>query len=232
MARGNLMASEPEFCGAKSQTGSCRQPPGAGTAHPGVGRCRWHGGSSPQAQLSGQLVIARQEAMVMGTPLPMEPHEAILQCIAIAAGEVRYASEQIAKLELEDAVGMVVTTHTRPRKFFGGAEIADDEGTVDGEATAVAGDRSATGWVTEVKHEAPALHIWITTRRAAMDRLVQYSATALKAGVEERRVRVAESVGQALADAMRGVLLDLGMADDPRAPAVMRKHLTLLAGVS
>lgn len=232
MASANLMTTEPKFCGAKSQTGSCRQSPGAGTTHPGTGRCRWHGGSSPQAELSGQLVIARRQSMVMGIPLPIEPHEAILQCIAIAAGEVRYATERIADLELDMAVGPVVTTHTRPRKFFGGSEIADDEDTVEGDAVAVAGDRTSTGWVTEVKHEAPALHIWITTRRAAMDRLVQYSATALKAGVEERRVRVAENVGLALAEAIRGVLRDLGMADDPRVPATVRKHLTLMSGAT
>jgi hypothetical protein len=148
---------------------------------------------------------------VMGRPLPIEPHEAILQCIAIAAGEVRYASEQIALLELTDAVGPVVTTHVRPLKYEKGAD-------------------SSSETVEEIRHEAPALHIWILTRRQAMDRLVQYSATALKAGVEERRVRVAENVGQALADAIRGVLRDLGVADDPRAPAVVRKHLTLVAG--
>lgn len=161
--------------------------------------------------MAGQLVIARQEATVMGRPLPIDPHEAILQCIAIAAGEVRYASEQIALLELTDAVGPVVTTHVRPLKHEKGAD-----------------DQSET--VQEIRHEAPALHIWILTRRQAMDRLVQYSATALKAGVEERRVQVAENVGQALADAIRGVLRELGVADDPRAPAVVRKHLTLVAG--
>lgn len=205
--------SDPARCDAKSQTGKCKQYAGAGTAHPGVGRCRWHGGATPKAQLAGQLVIARREQMVMGDPLPIEPHEAILQCIAIAAGEVRYASGRIAELDLEDAVGNVVTTTTRPLKQMGGAENPDR-------------------LVVESKHEAPALHVWITTRRVAMDRLVQYSATALKAGVEERRVRVAENVGLALADAIRGVLEDLGVAGDPRAPAVMRKHLELAAGVS
>ena len=201
-------------CGAKTRRGTaCKRQAGWGTSHLGTGRCRRHGGASPQAELSGQLVIARHQAQVMGTPLPIEPHEAILQCIAIAAGEVRYASERIAELELDEAAGSVVTTHIRPLKLEKGAD-------------------DSTSTVQEIRHEAPALHIWIVTRRQAMDRLVQYSATALKAGVEERRVRVAETVGQALADAIRGVLTDLGVIDDPRAPAVVRKHLTLVAGQS
>ncbi len=200
------------FCGAKKKRGGrCALRAGFGTKHVGVGKCSRHGGSSPNAELAGQLVIARGEAMVMGVPLPIEPGDAILQCIAIAAGEVRYASERIAELELADAVGPVVTTHDRPLKHEKGAE-------------------SITERVQEVRHEAPALHIWIVTKHAAMDRLVQYSVAALKVGLDERRVRIAENVGQALADMMRGVLADLGVADDPRAPAVVRKHLTMMSG--
>lgn len=200
------------YCGAKKKKGgTCGQRAGAATNHPGVGKCWLHGGASPQAELSGQLVIARREATVMGVPLPIEPSEAILQCIAIAAGEVRYAAEQVDKLTLDDAVGRVVKTTERPLSL--GKEGEDPE-----------------HMVIETRHEAPALHIWIVTKHAAMDRLVQYSVAALKAGVEERRVRVAENIGQALADAIKGVLADLGVGEDPRAPAVVRKHLTMMAG--
>jgi len=212
MVAGNPMVADQARCGAQTRHDSlCAKPAGWGTSHVGTGRCRFHGGASPQAELAGQLVIARHELAVMGVPLPIEPGDAILQCIAIAAGEVRYASEQIAKLELDEAAGAVVTTHTRPLKHEKGADDPDET-------------------VREVRHEAPALHIWIVTRRQAMDRLVQYSVAALKAGVEERRVRIAENVGQALADAIRGILSDLGLSDDPRAPGVVRKHLTMLSG--
>ena len=207
-----MQASDLKQCGAKTRAGPpCKRQAGWGTSHLGTGRCRRHGGASPQAELAGQLVLARREAMVMGVPLPMEPGDAILQCIAIAAGEVRYASEQIAMLDISEAAGSVVTTHIRPLKHEKGAD-------------------SLTEIVEEVRHEAPALHIWIVTRRQAMDRLVQYSVAALKAGVEERRVRIAENIGQAIADTIRGVLKDLGVADDPRAPDVVRRHLTLIAG--
>ncbi len=147
----------------------------------------------------------------MGVPLDIEPHDAILQCIKIAAGEVQYASEQIAKLDPDEAVGAVVTTLRRPMKLEKGAD-AD------------------TAMVEEITHSAPALHIWIQARRQAMDRLVQYSAAAIKAGIEERRVKLAESQGQLLIQVIRGVLTELGLANDPRAPAVVRRQLTLVAG--
>lgn len=200
------------LCGAKNRAGKpCRLQAGHGTKHPGVGRCRRHGGSSPQAELGGQVILARREAAVMGTPLPVEPHEAILECIRIAAGEVAYASERISELAPDEAVGPVTITNTRPRKGEYGMEEHGDE-------------------VTEVKLEAPALHVWITVRHHAMDRLVTYSKVAIAAGIEERRVKLAESQGALIATAVRNILAALGVADDPRAPEVVRRELTVIAG--
>lgn len=200
------------FCRARTQKGKgppCRRTAGWGTNHPGVGRCKNHGGSSPRAQLSGVIELARREAAVMGVPLDIDPHEAILECIRISAGEVQYASERIAELEEADAVGAIVTTHERPLKHEKGAE-------------------SYSETVVETMRGQPAAHIWIEIRHQAMDRLAKYSKTALDAGVDERRVRIAEAQAMMLAAAIRGILEDLGVADNPEAPAIMRKHLTTL----
>jgi hypothetical protein len=202
----------PMNCGARTRDGTpCDKSAGWGTNHPGHGRCRFHGGSSPRAEIAGQVALAHREYQVMGAPVDVPPHEALLECIRIAAGEVAYASEQIARLDPEEAVGSVVTVTRRPLKEEKGAESMD----------LVA---------EEVRTESPQLHIWIQVRRQAMDRLVTYSATALKAGLEERLVRVAEQQGQLLAQAVRGILEELGVADRPEVPAVVRKHLTLAAG--
>lgn len=196
------------LCGARKKSGgTCGRRKGWGTGHPGVGRCKFHGGASPQAEVSGAVELARREAAVMGQPLSIEPHVALIQCIEIAAGEVRYASDRIADLEPRQAVGQVVTS--RPVKLEKGAE---DPGT----------------YVEEFG--PPAVHIWIEVRHRAMDRLVNYSKIALAAGVAERQVRIAEQQAQLLASAVRSILEDLGMADHPDAPRIVRKHLTLLAG--
>lgn len=194
-----------EKCGGKTQRGTpCQRPAGWGTSHAGAGSCKLHTGSTPNGELHGQVELARREMLVMGCPVSMDPHEAIVECIAIVAGEVRYASARIAELEEQEAAGAVETA----------AEISGEHGH------------------SEVRWGPPALNIWIVTRHQALDRLVGYSAAAIKAGVEQRRVEIAEAQGQLLADAVRGILADLGVADRADAPAVVRRHLSLVRSVA
>lgn len=209
-----MTTSTTERCGAKAKsTGKpCGRPAGAGTDHPGVGRCSRHGGSSPRAQVAGIVELARRDAAVMGRPLDIDPHEALLECIRIAAGEVQYASDRIAELDPADAVGPVITTTERPLKWEKGAESPSDT-------------------VVEVRHEHPALHIWIKVRHEAMDRLANYSKIAIAAGIAERQVRVAEGQAQMLAEAMRRFAQAMGFEPaDPRVREAMRGSLTVIAG--
>lgn len=62
--------------------------------------------------------------------------------------------------------------------------------------------------------------------------LVNVCTAALAAGVEERRVRVAERTGAAVAKLLEAVLsdLDLSKKQKAKAPAVVRKHLSVLEG--
>ena len=202
------------LCEAKTKKGTpCQRGAGYGTKHLGQGRCKFHGGATPNAEVAGQVFLARREAMVMGVPLDIDPLNAILECIRIAAGEVQYASDRIAELDEDEAVGPVTVTTTRPLKEEKGAE-------------------SESTTVQEVRLEAPQLHVWILARRQAMDRLAQYSLAALKAGIEERRVRLAEDQGRQIVEVLKGVLAELGVADRPEVPAVVRRHLTLIAGAA
>jgi hypothetical protein len=65
------------------------------------------------------------------------------------------------------------------------------------------------------------------------DRLANFSAKAIAAGLAERQVRVAERQGSLLAELLRQVIGDptLGLSDDQRAafPNAIRRHLALLA---
>ena len=163
-----------------------------------------HGGASPQAELGGQVELARRDATAMGRPLVIAPHEAILQCIRIAAGEIAYASEKISELDESEIVAPVRRTLARKHP--------------DGQTS------------SEIRQDELRLNVWVMVRRDAMDRLVAYSAAALRAGVQERLVRVAESQAQQLATAIRGILEELGVQDRPDAPQIVRRHLMLLAG--
>lgn len=88
-----------DTCDAQNRSGKpCARPQGWGTDHPGVGRCKHHGGATPNGQLSGVVELARRDMVVMGRPLDVSPHEAILECIRITSGEVEYASDRVAEL--------------------------------------------------------------------------------------------------------------------------------------
>lgn len=175
-------------CGARTRSGGeCGRPAGWGTDHVGAGCCKLHGGSTPSAQIAGVVQLATRRAAVMGIPLDIGPHDSLLECIRITAGEVQYASERIAELKAEDAIGGVVTVHRRPRRYEGGGESGDT-------------------FIEETKTESPHLHIWIKVRQQAMDRLVNYSAVALKAGIEERQVRIVERIGEQLSSVFERVL--------------------------
>lgn len=77
----------------------------------------------------------------------------------------------------------------------------------------------------------PQLHTWITVRQKAMERGVAFAAAALKAGIDERRTRAAERVGEAMAELIRGVLTDLGVPlNDPKTREVVVRNLRLIEG--
>jgi hypothetical protein len=194
-------ADAPRCGGMKRKGGRCTLPAGWGTSHPGAGTCKLHGGATPQAEVNGLALLARRDAL-MG-PLSIEPQDAILECIRISAGEVAYASERISELSAEQLV-------SEPRRTL--ARKTDD------------------GTVQEVRLDPPELHVWIRVRQHAMDRLVNYSFAALKAGVDERRVKIAEQQGVLLAQAVQGILRELGVESLPGAARIARKHLTLVSG--
>lgn len=72
--------------------------------------------------------------------------------------------------------------------------------------------------------------VWVSLYREERLHLARVAKTCIDVGIEERRVRVAEQTGQLLAGVIRGVLTDLGVADHPEAPAIVRRHLMLVGG--
>lgn len=74
------------FCGGKlhGRDGTCTQTAGWGTTHPGVGRCKLHGGSAP----SGRIAAAEQQARAQLARLDVPPVDNALTALAAIAGEV------------------------------------------------------------------------------------------------------------------------------------------------
>lgn len=102
-AAGALKKTGGVACGANKKKGKpggkCTLPAGWGTIHPGIGRCKLHGGSTPQHVKSAANEEYRQ---LLGRPIEINPLDALLACIRIRYGEVVWLTDEIAKLDEED----------------------------------------------------------------------------------------------------------------------------------
>lgn len=68
-----------------------------------------------------------------------------------------------------------------------------------------------------VKTETATLSVWVEMYQRERSHLVAVSKAAIGAGIEERRVRLAEQQGQLLGDAIRAILGDLNLTPDQQA---------------
>lgn len=96
-----------EQCRAKTRNGgTCKQPAGHGTTHVGVGRCKLHGGASPQAERGGRAELERRRAAIAvstyGLPRDVSPHQALEEELHRTAGHVAWLSLVVQDLEKED----------------------------------------------------------------------------------------------------------------------------------
>lgn len=72
--------------------------------------------------------------------------------------------------------------------------------------------------------------VWVALYQDERKHLAAVAASCLRAGVDERRIQLAERQGQLVAEAIRGILSDLGV--DPateQARTVVRRHLMAVA---
>ena len=164
-------------------------------AVPGLNVCKWHGGGTAAAQdkaaRSLELSSAAAVAHRFGLPIETSPQQALLDEVHRAAGMVAYYGERVAEIELNDPAKLV----------FGTTQIVDKDGFEDGRA--------------ETREAKP--NIWLTLWNEERDRLAKVSLAAIKAGIEERRVHLAEVQGLAIAGAIRRVLDRLGLTTQQQA---------------
>jgi hypothetical protein len=177
------------------ERGYCKQTAGHKTWHPGVGRCRLHGGASPTYTAEVYRLRAEQAIIKYSLPVETDPHTALIQELERTQGIVRFLEYKIN--QLEDT-----------------GKDANMVGPVGG----------AQGGFPEFKPNV----YWVMFQHERKH-LLDVGKTCIAAGIEERRVRLAEQQGELIAAAIRGILKDLGVADDERAPGVVRRHLQLVS---
>jgi hypothetical protein len=175
-------------CGARKRQGDgcCRRPAGWGTDHPGTGRCKLHGGATRSNRAAAIEEQARQAVITYGLPRDISPTEALLEEVRYSAGHVAYLREQIALLEAKDLVWGVTEESVKRATEFKGTDVT----------------------------RAAAMNVWLDLYHKERRYLLDVTKAVIAAGVEERRVRLAESQGALLASVIRRILDRLNLSGE------------------
>lgn len=196
------------LCGAKKKNGkTCSNAAGKGTDHVGYGPCLYHGGQLPSVKKAVHKQIAAEAVVTYGLPREVDPQTALLEEVWRTAGHVDYLFKMVQLHDPEALVWGVIETK----------EIPVD--TKDGKTTMIPIERKS----------AARPSIWLDLYRKERSHLVEVCRVAIAAGIEERRVRLAEEEGKMIAQVIRGVLEDLGVSDRPELPKIVRNRLLLVA---
>jgi len=193
---------------AKSTGGQCVQPAAAGQ-----NVCRYHGANAPRSLAKGKERVAEKKARALvatyGLKIETTATEALLDEVQWTAGHVAWLRERVQEIESAALVEAVDAEHPLvwgvTKKKTGG----EDFGTTE-EATP---------------------SIWLKLYQQERAHLVKVCSEAIRAGIEERRVRLAESQGALVAQAIRAILADLGLNTEQQAlvAEVVPRHLRALA---
>lgn len=175
-------------------------------AIPGGTVCKWHGGNTPNAKKAAAQRLQEDQART---------------------DAARFA----ARTDIHPADALLELVHYQAgivdywRGRVEDVNDADLEWGVTREKTG--GDDAGT-----TSEAAP--HIAYRLLTEAQDKLAAYAAAALKAGVDERRVRLAEQQGALVAQVIRGVLAALNLTPEQEAlvPRVVPEQLRLLTAES
>lgn len=246
------MASDPRFapgqvrdgrliCGAKNKKA---EPCGLGPV-PGATRCGRHGGKAPQVQKKAAERLAEQEARetmtkavrTLGLPVDVDPGKALLDEIHWTAGHVAWLREKVQELETVDRLTRGTDDKTTWNKD-GDSEYhegSDESGNPNAHSL-VWGQteyRDKTGGddAGQTVVEQAGINIWYQLYLKEREHLAKVCALALRAGIEERKVKLAESQGALVADVIRRILNALGLTPEQQAlvPQIVPEQLRLLA---
>lgn len=181
--------------------------------------CRQHGGQSPQA-LGGAkarltLVAAQEAVQTLGLPRDVSPTDALLEEVRWTAGHVGWLRERVAELgqHPDDAADPGPGGHP----LVWARKSVTDKGS---------GESPGVDTV-----EAAGPSVWYELYARERQHLVKVCAAAIAAGIEERRVRLAEDQGALVAGLIRRILdrLDLSPAQQLLVGEVVPAELRALA---
>lgn len=207
--------SERPKCGGKRLNSDllCTRPAGWGTDHPGLGRCKRHGGSTPTHAVAARRELARQAVAAYGLPRDIPADIALLEEVARTAGHVQALAQMVSDLPAEE-LSWSVSEQTTRRVVLGGR---GDDGGTEGEV------------VDTKRRSAP--HALVGMYRDERKHLVEVCKTVAGLEIEERRERRAERQAAQFAAVVRLLLADLSLTPEQQAqvPGALRTAVAALA---
>lgn len=149
-------------------------------AEQGAEVCRRHGARAPQVKAKAERrraeAKARRALATYGVPVTIDPLDALLAELYRTAGHVAWLADLIA--DLEHAENNEGKLHSGLRQWRPAGEFGGS-------------------WVPAV---------WVEMYQAERAHLARVAKACLDAGVEERRVKLAEDQGRIVADVLRNVI--------------------------
>lgn len=147
----------------------------------------------------------------------------------IKAARRRKAAEAVAVLGLPTDVDPHIALLDEVHRTAGHVSWLGEKIREDGESALV-----QTVYTKGGTHEAPS--VWVELYQQERAHLVKVAKAAIDAGVEERRVRLAEEQGRALVDVLRAIFDDpeLGLTTEQREAAnrAAGRHLRAVSALS
>lgn len=197
----------PDCAGHNGRGQDCAKNPIAGARV-----CPTHGASAPQVKAAAarrvQEQVARTAVVTYGLPVDIDPGSALLEEVSRTAGHVRWLHDVIQDLDPQMLV-------------WGDKQKSHQEGF---------GPEGAIDVRTEV--QASGVNVWLELYRAERDHLRKVCTDALKAGIAERQVQLAEQAGERVGQWLRVSLAVLGLSDVDVRRVLDEgvRHLHLLEG--
>lgn len=165
--------------------------------------CASHGGSAPQNRAAAQRRLDELKALEavenFGLSREIDAKDALLEELYRTAGAVDWLHAQVLALPKE-----AIVWGTTQEEHVGSGE-----------------------WKGQNTTKAAAVNIWVQLWQEERKHLVAVSKAAIAAGIEERRVRLAEQQGALLASVIKSILGDLQLTTEQaaRAPRIVADRL-------
>lgn len=98
MAATDSGANRDKYCGGKKrgpEGGTCTRPAGWGSPHPGIGRCKLHGGNAPSSVIAAERIQVAELAARYSTPRDVHPLQGVMEQYHRLAGQIAWLEARV-----------------------------------------------------------------------------------------------------------------------------------------